>query len=123
MRQLGNFEDIGSPIINTQDEYMEDDINTAETGREDRHATTADLPPSGSGAQPTGATSAGTTEAITTTAGDALPTGVTHLRFGTPEPPTIPIRVRGGTDLNNINLVDHQNKIAPLRQQGIESGD
>jgi len=33
--QLGHYEDVGSPIIN-QDQYMEEDFNLADTGREDR---------------------------------------------------------------------------------------
>ena len=53
VRQLGHFEDVSSPIINTQDEYMEEDINIADASREDHHAPTADIPPSGRGAQPT----------------------------------------------------------------------
>ena len=102
---------------------MEDDISIADTGREDYHAHTANLTPSGSGAQPTRATLAGTTITCTTTAGVTLHTGVTRLRFGTPEPPTIPIRVHGGILSDKINTIDHQNMFAPLRQQGSESGE
>jgi hypothetical protein len=51
-----------------------------------------------------------------------MPTGVTRLRLGTPEPPTLPIREGGGTNTSN-NSVEHQNKFAPLRQQGANSGD
>jgi hypothetical protein len=52
VRQQGHFDDVSSPIINTLDEYMEEDIKIADTGREDHHAPTANIPPSGSGAQP-----------------------------------------------------------------------
>ena len=55
VRQLGQYEDVGSPFIN-QDEYMEEDINPTDTGREDRPEIRTDLPPSGSGAQATGVT-------------------------------------------------------------------
>jgi len=51
-----------------------------------------------------------------------MPTGVTRLRFGPPEPPTLPIREGGGKNTSN-NSVEHQNKFAPLRQQGADSGD
>jgi len=87
VRQLGHFEDVSSPIINTHEEYMEEDINTSDIVCEDRHATRADLPPSGIGAQPTRATSAGTSTVGNTAAGVTLPTGVTRLRFGTPKLP------------------------------------
>ena len=39
--------------------------------------------------------------------GVPLPLVVTHLCFGTPEPPTIPIMARGGTELDNRNNVEH----------------
>jgi len=120
VRQLGYFEDVGSPIINTHIEYMEEDVNLADTCREDRQAPRADLPPSGSGAQPTGATTAGTSGACTTPTGVTLPTVVTRLRFGTLEPPTIPISARGGTYLENRNSIEHQNTFAPRRQRGNE---
>jgi hypothetical protein len=42
---------------------------------------------------------------------------------GTPKPATIPIRARGGTDLDNINSFEHLNRVAPLRQQCSESSD
>jgi hypothetical protein len=59
VRQLGHYENVGSPIYN-QDEYMEEDINPIDTGREDSQETRVDLPPSGSGAETTEATSVGT---------------------------------------------------------------
>jgi len=74
--------------------------------------------------------SASTTAAITAAAatcnppnGTTLPIGGTRLRFGTPEPPTIPNRVGGGTTPYNPNLFEHQNRYAPLKQHGSESGD
>ena len=45
------------------------------------------------------------------------------MRFGTPQPPTIPIRASGGTSSDNRNPFEHQNKFAPLMLQGRESGD
>jgi hypothetical protein len=51
------------------------------------------------------------------------PTVVTHLRFGTPDPPTNPIKARGGTELDNHTNVEHRNMFAPLSQQSSESYD
>ncbi len=48
---------------------------------------------------------------------------VIHLRFGILEPPTIPIMARGGTEPDNRNNVENQNRFAPLRQHGNETGD
>ena len=53
VRQLGHYEDVDSPIVNPKDEYMEEDFNPTDTGREDRQKSRADLPPSGSGTQTT----------------------------------------------------------------------
>ena len=52
-----------------------------------------------------------------------MPTGVTRMRFGTPDPPTVPIKASGGTPLDNCNPVEHHNKFATLGQQGSESSD
>jgi hypothetical protein len=105
VRQLGHYEDVSSPIINAHDEYMEEDFNPADTGREDRQETRTDLPLVGSGAQTIRATSSGTTTssiAATTTASTTPArvtplTGSTRLRFATPNPPTILLRANGGT--------------------------
>ena len=82
------------------------------------------MPPNGNGAH---AHTWGTAEAAalagTTSTGVPLPPVVTHLRFGIPEPPKVPIRARGGTEPDNRNNVEHQNRFAPLRQQGNETGD
>ena len=51
-----------------------------------------------------------------------MPTGVTRVRFGAPEPPTIPIRDGGGTNTPN-NFVEDQNRFAPLTQHGANSRD
>jgi hypothetical protein len=40
IRQLGHYKDVNIPNINTQEEYMEGDINTGETGQGDPHAPT-----------------------------------------------------------------------------------
>jgi len=48
------------------------------------------------------------------------PIAPTYLRFGTPAPPTIPLRARGGTVSYNIYLVKLQNRYAPLIRQGNE---
>ena len=70
---------------------MEEDIKPMDIGREDRQETRVDLPPSGSGAQTTGATAIGTKVATTTsTASPATPTatlctaptGATLLAYG-----------------------------------------
>ena len=50
-------------------------------------------------------------------------TGCTRLRFGTPDPPTVPIKAIGGTSLDNRNPFEHQNMYATLMQHGSESGD
>ena len=52
-----------------------------------------------------------------------MPTGVTRLRFETPDPPTVPIGASGGTTPDNRNLFEHQNRFAPLRQHGSESSE
>jgi hypothetical protein len=103
---------------------MEEDFNSADTGREDLQETRAGLPPSGSGAHTTGATTVRTAKEVATATtsssciaptGAASPTGATRLRLGTPNPPKIPIRAGGGTSPDNRNSVEHQNKFAPLR--------
>jgi hypothetical protein len=122
IRQLGRYEDVCSPNIYTQAEYMEENINTGDTGQGDPHAQSTTLPPGGSGVPPTGANAEGTTTATASTHGGTIPTGVNRLRFGTPERPTIPIRNGGGTNTGN-NSVEHPNRFAPFRQQGANSGD
>jgi len=89
-----------------------------------RQLVRTELPPNGSGAQtPTRDTVADTVEGGTVTAGTSQPTTSTRLRFGTLEPPIIPIKSGGGTTPDNPNTVEHQNRFASLRQQGSESGD
>jgi hypothetical protein len=51
-----------------------------------------------------------------------MPTGATRLRFGTPEPPTIPIRDGGETNTCN-NSVERKIRFSHLRQQGASSRD
>ena len=91
-----------------------------------RHSASTELPPNGSGAQATARGTAAKVEAGGTVAteataagalaqGGTMPEGVTRLRFGTPDPPTLPIREGGGTRIGNISL-EHQNMFAPLRQ-------
>ena len=115
IRQLGHYEDISSPTTHTQEEYMEEDNNMGDTGQGDPLAPATEIPPGGSGAPPTGATVAGATAADASAQGGTPPTGITRLRFGTPEPPTLPIREGGGSHTGNIS-VEHLNRFAPLRQ-------
>jgi len=92
----------------------EEDIDTRQ------HART-EPPPSGSGAHaPTRGTAAGTEAGGTATIG-ALPTAPTRLSFGTPGPPTIPIKSGAGTTPNNPNIVEQTSRLAPFRQQGANS--
>ena len=80
------------------------------------------LPPNGIGAHaPTRGTTTGTTAIGATTTRMTHPPIVTHLRFGTPDPPPIPIRARGGTERDKHTNVEHHNRFAPLRHQGSES--
>jgi hypothetical protein len=51
-----------------------------------------------------------------------MPTSITRLRFGTPEPPIMSIRDGGGTNTGN-NLVEYQKRFAPLKQHGANSRD
>ena len=87
------------------------------------HYARTKIPPIGSGAQArTGGTSAATAAEGTTTTGVPTPPVVTHLRFGTPKPPTLPIRNGGGKSTGN-NSVELENRFSPLRHQGANSGD
>ncbi len=84
VRQLEQFEDVGSPINLTQDETMEEVQNPEEIGRENRYTGRVDPPPNDRGAH---APTRGTTTVIATVgmiiAGVTQPTGPTRLRFGT----------------------------------------
>ncbi len=75
-----------------------------------------EIPPNGSGAQ-THIWGTTTASAATGTKATGVPTppALTHLRFGTSEPPTLPIRDGEGTNPGN-NSVELQNKFAPLKQ-------
>jgi len=82
-----------------------------------------EIPPNGSGAQThIGGTAAVAAAAGTSATGVPIPPVVTHLRFGTPEPPTIPLK-DGGRTHARTNPVELQNRFAPLSQQGANSGD
>jgi len=122
IRQLGHYEDVSSPTTHTHEEYAEEDINMGDTGQGDPPAPETKIPPGGSGVPPTGATVEGAAAACATTQGETQHTGATRLRFGTPEPPTLPISEGGGTNAGNIT-VEHQNMFAHLRQQGANSGE
>ena len=91
-----------------------------ETGQGDPQAPSTEIPPRGSEAPPTGATVEDTTTTGTSSHGGTLPKGVTRLSFGTPDPPTLPIREGGGTNTGHIS-VEHQNRFAPLMQKGANS--
>ena len=115
IRQLGHYENVSNPTKHTHAEYMEEDINMDDTGQGDPPAPETKTPLDGSGAPPTRATVAGAAASCASAQGGTLPTGATRLRFGTPEPPTLPIREGGGTNTGNIS-VEHQNSCATLRQ-------
>jgi len=118
LRQIDQYEDIDSPVRDQQeDDTMEEaDADPRQLGR-------TKLPPSGSGAHaPTRGTAAAIVEGGTATGGAPQAPAPTRLRFGKPEPPTIPIRSGGGTTTDNPNTEEQQNRFAPLRQQGSESG-
>ena len=91
IRQLGHYDNINSPATHTHEEYMEENTNMGNTGKGDPLAPETEIPPGGTGAPPRGATGAGATPACASAQGRTLPTGATRLRFGTPEPPTLPI--------------------------------
>ena len=111
LRQIDQYEDIASPDIDCQeDDTMEED--EADRG----HLARIELPPNGSGAQThTRAAHAPTVEDGTATGGAPPPPAPTRLRFGTPDPPILPVRSGGGTAPNNPNIEEHQNRFAPLR--------
>ena len=118
LRQIDQYEDIDSPVKDQQEDDTMEEAD-ADTRRLDR----TELPPSGSGVQThTRGTSSASAAAGTLATGVHNPSVVTHLRFGTPEPPTIPPRDGGGTH-TGTNPVELQNKLAPLKQQGASSGD
>jgi hypothetical protein len=128
LRRIDLYEDVNSPERDQQEDDTMEEAD-ADTGQ----PPTTELPPSGSGAQATargtarraeagGTANAGVTAADASARGGTLPEGVTRLMFGTPEPPTLPIRPGGGTSTGNIS-VEHQNRFAPLRQQGATSGE
>ena len=101
---------------------MEKKLTEEEIGRADRHTILTNLPPGGSGGHaPHRGTSAGTSAEGTTTAWVTPPTVVTHLRFGTPNPPTILRRARWGIVRYNNNTADQQDRFTPLSEQGSES--
>ena len=97
LRQFRHNEDFSNPDIHTQEEYMEEDINMGDTDQDNPHAPSTEIPTGGSGVPLTRAPTEGTTAAGTSESGGTTPTGATRLRFGTPEPPALPIRDRGGT--------------------------
>ena len=95
-----------------------------EADADTRQPAKTKLPPSGSGAHaPTRGTATATEEGGTGMAGAQHPPAPTRLRFGTPEPPTIPVRSGGGTTPANPKTEEQQNRFAPLRQQGSGSGE
>jgi hypothetical protein len=90
-RQIGKFEDVNSPIFIAREGAMEEDPLAKDRGTSDRHNIHAGLPSIGSGGRAHAeGTTTGPIEANTTTSGVTPPTVITHLRFGTQEPPTIP---------------------------------
>jgi len=81
-----------------------------------------EIPPSGRGTHiHTGGSAPAATAAGTATTG-IIPPVVTHLRFGTSDPPTIPISDGGGISTGTTPVELHI-RFAPLRQQGANSGE
>jgi len=94
---------------------MEVETVREDTGSREINTIQGDPPNNGSGDQaPAEGTTQGDAEVGTTTTGVTPPTALTHLRFGTPAPPTNPIRARGGTALDNNYIAEHQKRYAPL---------
>ena len=81
-----------------------------------------EIPPSGRGTHIRTGGSAPTATATGTAPTGVIPPVVTHLRFGTPDPPTIPIRDGGEISTGTIPIELH-NRFAPLRQQGANLGE
>ena len=101
---------------------MEEEAMEEDTGRTDRRATQTELPPNGIGVQPrTRGTSANATSETPATSRVTPHVIVTHLRFCTQDPPTIPHKERIGTLAANVNKVEHQNRFTPLKDQGSAS--
>jgi hypothetical protein len=116
-RQIGQLEDVSNPINITRDEAIEEKPIIEDISRADRQTKHVDLAPNGSGEEaPTGGIPAGTTAGGTTSVGSTPPTVITHLRFGTPDPPTIPLRARG--HISKIGSHPSENKEA---NQAIEA--
>ena len=93
-----------------------------DTGQGDPQAQSTSIPLGDRGVPPTGANAEGTSTSTASAQGGTISTGANRLRFGTPKPPTIPIRKKKGTNTGNVS-VEHPNSFAPLRQQGANSGD
>jgi hypothetical protein len=121
-RQIGEFEDDSIPLHNARGEEIETEAERAATRGGEHNTRQADPTYNGSGAQaPIAGTIQGEVGHGATGTRQTLPTGPTHLRFGTPSPPTVPLRARGGTVSDNIYPAKHQNRYASLRQHGNES--
>jgi hypothetical protein len=119
VRQIDQYEDVNSPHVIIWEEAMEEEDMEEDTGRANRHTSQAELPPSGSKIRAlTRGTSANKTAEGLTTAGAIPPTVVTHLSFGTLDPPTIPHMTRGGTPAANIDTIEQQNRSTPLTMPG-----
>ena len=87
-RHIEQFEDVNNPLNIPRDEAKEEETMGEDMGRVDRQTKQADLPPIGSeGQAPKGGTSPHTAVALTIAIGVTPPTVVTHLRFGTIDPP------------------------------------
>ena len=150
---MSNYEDVGSPPTNhdecmeedtdipdanREDRQTKTDLPPSGSGAHNTRAQTAGTYAATAAANATAAATAAVKAAATATMtvaaattlaagktpiGVPRPTGGDRLRFGTSDPPTNPVRPSGGTTPDDINLFEHQNRFAPLRQQGSESGD
>ena len=92
------------------------------TGRIDPRAKQTELPPSGNRVHdPTTGTTLDAA-AETTSTRVTPPVVITHLRFGTPDPPKISHRARSGIVAANVNTVEQQNSFTPVGEQESTSG-
>jgi hypothetical protein len=112
LRQIDQYEDIDDPVKDQQEDDTVEEAN-ADTGQPAR----TKLPPTGSGAQThTGGTSSvAAAGRISATRVHNTPM-VTHLRFDTPKPPTIPIIDGGGTP-TRTNPIELQNIFSSSTEQ------
>ena len=119
IKQIDQFEDVQSPHTNPiREEAIEVEAIEEDTGHIAHHIKQTEIPLIGNVVHPSSrGSTAETLVKILTIAGMVLPTVVTHLTFGTQDPPIVPYMARCGTTAINTNTADQQNISTPLIEQ------